>query len=168
MDWLRVKLRISNRTLLPATSKNTTAFSWLHFVILSLVLTKVCLLLLLLTYLPEERRSMKGWRKEMRPKGFLLSVKPSSSKETAKIIYRVYIGIYMWLLKGHFSNASNSQCLEIHAWAWWWTLTCEWGWDTHVGLQTCWSVPAFHIENSANQTMSIDPICRKQYIENQT
>ena len=38
---------------------------------------------------------MKGWRKEMRPKGFLLSVKPSSSKETAKIIYRVHIGMYV-------------------------------------------------------------------------
>ena len=36
------------------------------------------------TDLPEESRSMNGCRKEMRPKGFLLSVNPSSSKETGK------------------------------------------------------------------------------------
>ena len=60
-------------------------------------------MLWLLTDLPEERRSMKGWRKEMRPKGFLLSVNPSSSKETAKVIngyiivnvLGVYLGSYI-------------------------------------------------------------------------
>ena len=40
---------------------------------------------------------MKGWRKEMRPKGFLLSVNPSSSKETAKVVNTVHSGIYVYL-----------------------------------------------------------------------
>ena len=41
---------------------------------------------------------MKGWRKEMRPKGFLLSVNPSSSKETAKVMNGVHNGIYMYYI----------------------------------------------------------------------
>ena len=49
--------------------------------------------LLFLTDLPEESRSMNGWRKEMRPKGFLLSVNPSSSKETDKIFNICFISI---------------------------------------------------------------------------
>ena len=74
MDWLRIKLWIRNRALLPAAQN----------------VSKVCLLLLLFTDFPEESRSMKGCRKEMRPKGFLLSVKPSSSKETAQFLNGVY------------------------------------------------------------------------------
>ena len=38
--------------------------------------------LLIFTHLPADSRSRKGWRKEIKPNGFLLSVRPSSSKTT--------------------------------------------------------------------------------------
>ena len=38
--------------------------------------------LLTFTHLPADSRSRKGWRKEIKPNGFLLSVRPSSSKTT--------------------------------------------------------------------------------------
>ena len=37
MDWLRVKLRIGNRTLFPAAQNNTPAFSWPDYIIFSFV-----------------------------------------------------------------------------------------------------------------------------------
>ena len=44
--------------------------------------------------------------------------------------------------KGIFTPPQFSDSYQIHAWAWWSALTCEWGGNTHVGLQTCGCVPA--------------------------
>ena len=112
------------------------------------------------TDLPEESRSMNGWRKEMRPKGFLLSVNPSSSKETDKIFNIRFISI-----SEYFDFKYSKQTV----WTWWSTLTCEWGRDTHVCLQTSRCVPGqvdIDIENCRNEAVHGKPCQRAmgQYV----